>query len=260
MTPHNTRPLSSTTSALETKQSTNKVCFFHSIASIWTDAVEWFCGVPPHAPQGSAAPLTPCWANRSLFSKPTTLSLEWVRTRLFLGRLRSSCSTFISCFFAFWFCFLEDPTPSYASSVTSARARCWPIKKNQKSGRIEVTWSHHCAGGRTCSKRIDITLQLNGKWYNESIDYPTYPTQKNGVRSEAFGCWKSKKKYFRYTFTHWGKRRFSIEISPEHKAYKLRLYVRRKHPLQTDGWLKGLRCQIHHRALTFRRCPKKKQP
>ncbi len=35
--------------------------------------------------------LDPVWANRSLFFTQTTLSLERVRTRLFLGQLRNSC-------------------------------------------------------------------------------------------------------------------------------------------------------------------------
>ncbi len=44
-----------------------------------------FCGVPPHTPQGSAAPLTPCWRREHRFFKTTTLSLERSRTRLFLA-------------------------------------------------------------------------------------------------------------------------------------------------------------------------------
>ncbi len=49
--------------------------------------LDWigFCGVLPHTPQGSFAPLTPCWRGEQTFFKPTAAPLVVPRTRLFMN-------------------------------------------------------------------------------------------------------------------------------------------------------------------------------
>ncbi len=59
--------------------------------------IRLFCGVLPHAPQESTAPLNPVWAKRSSFFTPTTLSLVWARTRGFVHRPLLSGENFVVC-------------------------------------------------------------------------------------------------------------------------------------------------------------------
>ncbi len=46
-----------------------------------------FCGVPPHAPQGSAAPLTPCWRRDHGFSKQRLCRLKHREHGVFDGEI-----------------------------------------------------------------------------------------------------------------------------------------------------------------------------
>ncbi|MCB9639857.1 MAG: hypothetical protein H6728_11300 [Myxococcales bacterium] len=146
---------------------------------------------------------------------------------------------------------------AHASSMTFGEVRCWPIKKQKKHGRLSVTWASHCGGGRSCSRTIHVEYQQHGKWRAVDFGYATYPHRDGGIKTKVLGCWKNKKRYFSFQLKQWKKQLFHIEIMPTQQGHKLRLYAARKHPLQTQGWLKGLRCKILYRATTYRRCPKK---
>lgn len=163
-------------------------------------------------------------------------------------------------------CVLE--AKAYASAMTLGRIVCVVGKRVS----LQLHWGQSCAGGRSCSRMMSISLRLGKRRY-ELIDAPKLSRRERRRRQRVTQRWMQKQRsyggrrrffngrpsfpsgvkrtmcrvgkkryYYRRAFKDWRGRRSLVEILATGKGYKFRVRGAYNRKARTRGWVKGAKC------------------